>query len=240
METRLKALAQRAEDLRRHCPYRFYSMSPEDVQTWLDRHYVPTPLGWSPDDAQRLGPLLGLPVPGDYLAFLEVLGNLHHGLFGYDNDLRTPEDYVRFRQECLEYDLEAWDGADQDPQFAEMVRSSLFLNTLGGFAVWYLLCGSTEPTSVRTWLEGDVGATGRFEVEGLFIENIEARMDRFECRVKLYRDLGGTLVYGRGGQIPAGHAIGGELLDLPHDGWSVELTESQLQRIRVMWRTAEL
>lgn len=240
VQMRLQALVQRAEALRARCPYRFHQVTPVGVEAWLDRYYVPRTLGWSLSDVQRLGPLLDLTVPGDYLAFLELLGNLHHQLFGYDKDLRTPEDYLHLRQECLGYELGTWDGADRDPQFAEMIQSGLFLNTLGGFAVWYLLCGSTEPTTVQLWLESDAETSSRFEMEGLFLDNIEVRMTKFENRVNLFNDLGGSLVYGRGGEIPVGHDLGQALLDLPHSGWRVELTLSQLQRIQSTGRTAEL
>lgn len=214
-------------------------MTPDHVQAWLDRQYVPSTLGWSTHDVRRLGPLLGLDVPDDYLAFLEMLGHLAHQLFGYDEDLRTPEAYARLRQEILDLDLEAWDGADQDPQFAEVRRQGLFLNQQGGFARWYLLCGTSEPTLVRLWLERDAHTKKWFHTEGPLLENLEARMTHFEGRVDQDHRLGGTLVYGRG-RLPVGHAIGQELLELPHDGWRVELTPSQLERIRVMWRLNDL
>lgn len=215
-------------------------MSPDQVTAWLDREYVPSVLGWAPEDVDRLGPLLGRVVPEEYQTFLAVLGHLHPQLYGYDYRLRTPEDHLQLQRGLLEWDEAQWDGAEQYPEFDRMMQSGLFLNTLGGFAVWYLLCDSPGPLSTQTWLEGDANGQGYFEPLNLFLDDLEIRMGMFEHRVRLFQELGGTLVYGRGGQVPLGRRLGPALVDLPQEGWRVDLSELQREQIRGMWQGTDL
>lgn len=238
--TRLQALAARADALRPRCPYRFSRMGPEAVRAWLDREYIPEMLGWSPVDVQRLGPLLGRPVPAEYQAFLEVLGFLHPHLYGYDHRLRTPEDHLALQRKMLEWDEESWDGAQEDLAFSRMVTSGVFLNTLGGFAAWYVPGDEPGPLHTLAWEEGDGTTPGHFMRLGLFLDDLEVRMDGFERRVALYEELGGTLVYGRGGQVPLGHRLGTALVDLPHEGWRVQLSEAQRAHIRSIWHGTDV
>ncbi|AWT37379.1 hypothetical protein DM785_16835 (plasmid) [Deinococcus actinosclerus] len=234
--TRLQALAARADALRPRCPYRFSGMSPEAVRAWLDREYIPEVLGWSPVDVQRLGPLLGRPIPAEYQVFLEVLGFLHPRLYGYDHRLRTPEDHLVLQQDLLEWDGANWDGVQDDPAFEPMVTSGIFLNTLGGFAVWYLPGNEPGPLHTLAWEEGDGTTPGQIGRVGLFLDDLEARMRGFERRVALYEELGGTLVYGRGSQVPLGRTLGTALVDLPHEAWQVQLSEDQRAQIRSIWK----
>lgn len=239
VQFRLQALVERAERLRTQCPYRFVGMTPDQVATWLEGQYVPTVLGWAPGEVERLGPQLGRTVPEEYRAFLAVLRHLHGQLYGYDYNLRTPEAYLRLQRELLEYDVEAWNGAEQDPEYDRLRQSGLFLNTLGGFAAWYLPCDVPGPLHVQLWLEGQGEGSGHFQTEGLFLDDLEALMGRFEHRVRLSQELGGTLVYRRG-EVPVGKHLGPALVDLPHDGWRVDLTEEQVARICATWQGLEL
>ncbi|MHA0048375.1 hypothetical protein [Deinococcus sp. PEB2-67] len=189
---------------------------------------------------QRLGPLLGRPIPAEYQVFLEVLGFLHPQLYGYDYRLRTPEDHVALQQDLLDWDGANWDGDQEDPAFGRMVASGIFLSTLGGCAVWYLPGDEPGPLHTLAWEEGDGTTPGQLRRLGLFLDDLEGRMGGFERRVALYEELGGTLVYGRGSQVPLGHRLGPALVDLPHEALRVQLSETQRAQIRSMWQETDV
>lgn len=230
---RLRALADRADALRERCPYRFLHMTPGEVDGFLDRQFIPRVLGWPPRDVGRLEPLLGLGVSEAYLAYLSVLGGLHHQLFCGDERMDTPEAYARLRQEAL-YDNLNWNGAEHLPPFREMLSRGVFLNQLGGFAAWYLIGGQRTQALVKAWSEGTRDGEGAFRTEAPLLECLEARMTHFEGRVSQALEFGGSLV-ARGRELPVGRTLGPALVEYPHDTWRVELTEEEVRRVDARW-----
>ncbi|WP_415813801.1 hypothetical protein, partial [Deinococcus marmoris] len=105
VKQRFSAVAERADQLRLNCPYRFYKMSPEAVESWLDKHFVPTELGWTEEKILELEGVLSRIIPNDYRIFLSFLGNLHHQLFGYDYDFSTGQLAFKWRWVRRKVDL---------------------------------------------------------------------------------------------------------------------------------------
>ncbi|WP_415813873.1 hypothetical protein, partial [Deinococcus marmoris] len=156
-----------------------------------------------------------------------------------DYDLRNPSDYLDIRLDCLDYD-EQWGEAVSDASFYEMTQTGIFLNTLGGFAVWYLSPMPDAPSSIKFWDEGERDEPASIKLEARLVEAIECRMSGFERRIQLYLDLGGSLVYEKGGELPVGRELDNELLTIPHDHFMVELSQSQKDKIQAVFSQTEL
>ncbi|WP_407541355.1 SMI1/KNR4 family protein [Deinococcus radiomollis] len=184
-ETAFLALAGRAETLRGNSPYRFHQMDSQSILAWLDKYYIPIELGWKQNEILKLEELLGQKIPDDYKLFLKYLGNLGKQMFGYDDDLRTPIDYLENRNNYLDFG-EQWGEASTDPNFNEMMEDGIFLSGLGGFAVWYLARQKSERSMVKFWDEGDGNSVrASIKTEGFLVESMEDRMTRFEWRTDL-------------------------------------------------------
>lgn len=234
IENRFLKLRDRALAVKENCPYRFFGMSDDQVDNWLDKHFFPRELCWTEENINDLGLKLGRLVPEDYKIFLRVLGNLHGRLFGYDYDLRSPEDYVELSIKCLDSEAEQWGDVVGTPQFYEMIDDNIFLNTLGGFAVWHLHSEDLHHSQVKCWNENDSSASNTIDLEGDLIECLESRMSHFEWRIGQYSDSGILIM--KSGRIPAKTALGNELMEISHHRFSVELNESQKSRIRAVFR----